>query len=503
MVIGEKANLNPIQLDELREAKFMLRSLVPLDDIYVKTGWAFSNKDGKWRTNIADDKASLSDTELYDFGNGNMVYRPDQQSVYDIQKLILRPESIYSIGYTGKLGNVLKHPTLFKYYPKLATIPIIYCFGDDVNDSTFYYSKNERGGYIVISGNKKSGSSLSILLHETQHAIQGIEDYATGGNDFLAKFVVSIGAENVRKVFSSINRMQRVFRENLLTNDCRMDLLNLVKQEPTNTDTAEQIKQELLSKLQENQYYIDNYVTINFYLILLISENGDISSSDILSYLHEKVGSIIYNLFGSISNGYTESKKFKEKLATQFREKDMGNILFSAYLNLYGEIESRSVQSSRYVLDTYKNYFYLTKWENAPLQETVIIDGIENILDCEKIKAAVEDNNKPEYVLHFEKGNTSVPIIHELGHIVYDALIQLGYSDRIKSAINAVDIEENFVSCFLDFIFQNIEDEDLRTDFRRQLIMFPNNQISEILEEFFSDEQADIRLKFLKTMLYE
>jgi hypothetical protein len=69
-----------------------------------------------------------------------------------------------------KLSQVLYHPTLFQYYPKLANMPILYLVADDDKNQgiqqVFYYSPNERGGYIMIQGSRLYGSVLSTLLHE-------------------------------------------------------------------------------------------------------------------------------------------------------------------------------------------------------------------------------------------------------------------------------------------------------------------------------------------------
>jgi hypothetical protein len=182
------------------------------------------------------------------------------------------------------------------------------------------------------------------------------------------------------------------------------------------------------------------------------------------------LGDIVFELFENVSDGYSQAKKYREKLIAEgYREDDIRNILFKSYENLYGELESRSTQSSRFVDTEYKNYFYLTKWENSPIQQITVIDGVEQIIDCTKIKAAVETKDDT-YVMHFQKNVSSEPFIHELGHIVHDALKALGHNDIIEKEFEKEmmidDIDEFFVLKFIGYLKETIDDYDLINDVR-------------------------------------
>jgi hypothetical protein len=389
MVIGENAKLTEDQIQKLDEAKVLLRSLQSIDNIYQYTGWSFSQYDGKWRTNIADNEAKIDKTLLYEV-DGRMLYKPANISNEDLMILLQNPTKLYGYNYQGRLIDVLKHPTLYKYYPKLALVPLLYYYGNKAGGNDFYFSPNERGGLILINGDKKSGDSLSILLHEIQHYIQNQEGFATGGNMFLAQFVASLGGAKVRQIFSTINRMERYFRDHLIDDNERLELVQAVKSQLAFTSQSREIKNTLLGFLNNRDEYKDNYKTINFYLIVFIAENGDFSTNNVTLLLQEKFGDIIFELLENITEAYKSAKYYKEKLSSEgYRQDDIDRILFSSYQNLYGELESRSTQSSRFVESEYKNYFYLTKWENSPLQNIVIIDGIEKIIESDKVKAVV------------------------------------------------------------------------------------------------------------------
>jgi len=520
MVIGENANLNEQQKEKLKEAKILIRTLeVSNEDIYINTGWYLNPKDGKWRTNIADNKAEISDVSLYDF-NGRKLYVPSDSTIENVTPLIYQPTKLYGANYNGIISDVVKHPTLFDYYPFLLNLPLIYFYGKKVifNQNgqpveDFYFSANDRGGYILINGSHLAGDSLSILLHEMQHSIQKKEGFATGGNQFFAQFVISIGSGSVRKVFACINKMERYFRDYLFSDESRLELTDIIKYTLTKSEDARSYRNALLQFLSNYTEYSNNYKTINFYLILFIAEQDDFTTSDLVSYLSGKIGNIVYELFDNVTEGYNSAKGYMQQLLKEgLRDEDIKTVLFKGYENLYGELESRSVQESRFLPSEYKNYFYLVGsrvderavgWEHSPIEQITVIDGIEEIINCDEIKAAVEDKDG-KYVLHFLRDQSCVPFLHELGHIVYDGLVDLGYKDEIEEEyekdIFSNNADEFFVLKFLAYLKANVDDDKLREDLS-SFFNSENANISKILDEFFTDVEVSNRLKFLQTIL--
>lgn len=507
MVIGEKAVLTDEQKDSLNEAKQMIRSMIPIDKVYMATGWALSQNDGKWRTNIADNEAKLLTDNFVDY-EGRKLYVPTGQSIQSILPILKEPTRAIGSGYNGRLIEVLYHPTLYKYYPRLALMPVIYWYGDkEVEQQSFYFSPDERGGFIVINGSKSSGSSLSILLHEIQHSVQRIEDFATGGNLFLAKFVASIGSNSVRKIFACINKIERYYREYLFDDSSRMELQDVLISDNPKNQTARQVRDELLKMLSDSEDYKFMYKTINFYLVIYISEQQDFSMSDVVNFLSSKIPNeeVLYELFQNISDAYKEANRYSEKLLSEgYRKEDISSILFKGYENLYGEMESRSVQISRFVESEFRNYFYLTKWENTPIQQLTVIDGVEEIIDCKNIKAAVESKDG-DYVLHFKKEASCVPFLHELGHIVHDCLNRLGHEEEIKEEFEndlfSNDFDEWFVDRFLAYLKSKVYDDNLRKDLQYDIKLTENKKISKMLDDFFAETESGERLKFLQTIL--
>ena len=506
MVIGENAKLTPEQQERLIEAKNLVRSMIPIDKVYSVTGWALSQNDGKWRTNIADNEAKILTANMYPY-QGKNLYVPTGQNIEAILPILQNPARSISAGYKGRLIEVFSHPTLYNYYPRLALMPIVYWYGEQSAEQNFYFAPDERGGYIVINGSVQSGDSLSILLHEIQHYVQHQEGFATGGNLFLARFVASVGSNAVRKIFSCINRMERYFREYLYTDESRLELINVLSSENPKSQSAKQLKKEMLEILSNTDEYKFKYKTINFYLVLYVSEQEDFSTNELLLYLESKVPDqdVIYELFENISDGYKESKKYRERLIGEgYRESDVSSILFKGYENLYGEMESRSVQASRFVESEFKNYFYLTKWENTPIQQLTVIDGVEEIIDCKNIKAALETKGD-EYVLHFKKDTSSVPFLHELGHIVHDCLDKLGHKEHIRKEFDddlySDDLNEWFVDRFMAYLKATLSDASLQKDLRLDLKLTENEKISKMLDDFFAETDYSSRLRYLQTIL--
>jgi Large polyvalent protein associated domain 39/Large polyvalent protein associated domain 23/ADP-Ribosyltransferase in polyvalent proteins len=129
-------------IHSLAVAQERLASGSSADDVRQDTGW-FKGTDGKWRYEINDADA----------------------------KLLRVPQG------EAPLGEVLDHPALFAAYPGLAAMPTKI----EVEDGKPAKGKLTRStGAMEVSAPTKA-QALSILLHEVQHGIQGLEGFARGG----------------------------------------------------------------------------------------------------------------------------------------------------------------------------------------------------------------------------------------------------------------------------------------------------------------------------------
>ena len=79
------------------------------------------------------------------------------------------------------LGEAINHPELFKAYPKLADLSVLLS-PKAADDASAMFA---RGGLFTdpyIEFNPNSNTAKTDLLHEIQHAVQKIENFAKGGN---------------------------------------------------------------------------------------------------------------------------------------------------------------------------------------------------------------------------------------------------------------------------------------------------------------------------------
>jgi len=509
MVIGEKARLTDEQTNSLKQAKDLLRADYKPIDVYTKTGWGFSMEDGLWRTNISDANAAFLDTYLFDY-DGNKLYIPNGSSRQMVLNLLGNPENIYNLRYTGRLSDVLKHDKLFYHYPRLANLPLLYYSGNNLitNQNTFHFSPTTKGGYIIIKGNSAWGNVQSILLHEIQHAVQNVEGFARGGNQYLAQFVSSLGAESVRKIFASINLLEKSFIERFDSEQKRVELLSVLQEYVAKTQQGVAIRNKLIQEVSNPSSFADSKTSINFYLVSLIGADDDVANNEIVVYLADSFTdrqSFFYDMIQNVVDGQESAKKYRNILFSKgYSQEDVANISFVNYLRLYGEMESRSVQHSRTLDGEFRNYFTMTSWEREPEEMVTVIDKKVEILDVNKIKAAVETKDD-KYVLHFERGIDCIPYLHELGHIVHDALRKLGHGEVIQAeydkTIQFENVDEFFVAKFLTFIRERIDDQDLQKDFYYKLPSESNAVINKILDDFFIDDEVNIRLRFLQELL--
>lgn len=156
----------------LKKAQEMAGKGVNRDKIWKDTGW-FKDVDGKWKFEI-DDSGALLDKSAFE--KGNYSTNPN-----------------YSFSYEGDLSGALKHPNLYKAYPDSRKINAR--IGFDEGPSTRFHTlpdgtlPHSAGGSFSPMFNRietKAGytepSSRSTTLHELQHAIQGREGFARGGD---------------------------------------------------------------------------------------------------------------------------------------------------------------------------------------------------------------------------------------------------------------------------------------------------------------------------------
>lgn len=497
MTIGEKANLSEEQKDKLKTAKSLLRSLINPNEIYIQTGWYYNTNDGLWRTNISDKESSIDESLIIKINNNLSLYKPlycpltQEQLITNLSK----PQYLFNSGYNGKLSDVLKHNKLFSYYPELANLYLIFAYNQA---NQFYHSESgENSGYINIQGDKKIHHILSILLHETQHAIQSIEGFATGGNRHFADFVIALGGKGVRTIFASISNFQK-FVSLKINNE---ELFNSFKEAVSDIKALSPNSRNLKSMLSDLMVSYDifraNTNTVGFYLVYLISDTKVFNEGKIIYFLEEHYGDEIYEMFEMIKDGLESADNASKKLIGEgFTKEDVNIINFNTYQNLLGEMEARGTQHQMRIPVNLSNYFFINEWEKSPTKSVAVIGGNYIFRDTSEIVGACEKSIDGKYILHFKKDMSSIPFIHELGHIIHDILVERKFGDVIKNEydreIVADDYQEWFVNVFLGYIAENYSDSLIGKDFAMIYSIKKNKIIFELLSDIFSPKPKDL-----------
>lgn len=154
---ADKAEERTFRMDNLSVARKM-EEKKDAKAIKMATGWE-RGADGKWRYEMPD--AKIKDT--MDVGGGHIVKRYEDDMLWN----------------GGKLFDVIDAPELFKAYPQLKDVRIE--TDAIMNDMPSHGEYDSKTNTITIHADELKYMN-DILNHEIQHAIQGIEGFATGGS---------------------------------------------------------------------------------------------------------------------------------------------------------------------------------------------------------------------------------------------------------------------------------------------------------------------------------
>lgn len=159
------------------------------EKIRKETGW-LKGYDGKWRFEIDDSelefktdikknraaaielaKMKVKSAELEEKIVNNTATKAEENEYYNLDEKMIE----YRKGV--KLSDVINHPKLFEAYPQLKNVDVYYEISS-VNRGV--YSSN--GNVIMLNPMHTIDEQKEAIIHEIQHAIQGIENFANGSN---------------------------------------------------------------------------------------------------------------------------------------------------------------------------------------------------------------------------------------------------------------------------------------------------------------------------------
>ena len=188
-------NANGANLESLREAQEMQAAGADMESIRKATGW-HEGMDGKWRWEIDDSKMEYHRAGDALFGRNHPEYaeqqRLEQKMLYgeltDTEQARLRAltetwgrernrlSERVERG-NARLEDVLDHEGLFRAYPQLRHVRVV--FGETPKGVLGSFSAE--GNQITISEELRDAPQ-DVLIHEIQHAIQNAEGFAKGSN---------------------------------------------------------------------------------------------------------------------------------------------------------------------------------------------------------------------------------------------------------------------------------------------------------------------------------
>ena len=188
-------NANGANLESLREAQEMQAAGADMESIRKATGW-HEGMDGKWRWEIDDSKMEYHRAGDALFGRNHLEYaeqqRLEQKMLYgeltDTEQARLRAltetwgrernrlSERVERG-NARLEDVLDHEELFRAYPQLRHVRVVF----DETPKGVLGSFSAEGNQITISEELRDAPQ-DVLIHEIQHAIQNAEGFAKGSN---------------------------------------------------------------------------------------------------------------------------------------------------------------------------------------------------------------------------------------------------------------------------------------------------------------------------------
>uniref|UniRef100_UPI003FEFAEEA LPD23 domain-containing protein n=1 Tax=Alloprevotella sp. TaxID=1872471 RepID=UPI003FEFAEEA len=345
-----------VRLDNLAVAREMEKAGKDAKAIKMATGWE-RGADGKWRYEIPEGKYFPKGDAEYEKVRKKQSWCKEldllSDRIFDGEELsaeenkrfeqLADEEAKFKTEYLTRekpyLSDWLKNDELFKSYPELKSVEIV--FTDNLlKGASGYYS--ERESKIVVNTNSTM-STESIIAHEVQHAIQHIEGFARGGNpetvrqqieDYIGKNEEDVEMtksviESAFDLFAKASKLEIIYPKMINSDvewqrqtatDAYWDALNTIDYSFRNFET--EVKNDYSQFKGMSPYEI---ARTGYHVKETIEELKRMSDE----YL----------------NSLTDDDRYLEELVDRYKkalESDSDAVL---YTKLSGEVESRNVQA--------------------------------------------------------------------------------------------------------------------------------------------------------------
>lgn len=154
-----------------------------------------------------------------------------------------------------KLSAYLKHDELYKEYPHLKELTVVF---DDSMEVGNWGQYNRQNKTITLNSKQSTAEMKATLLHEVMHAIQDYEGLARGSS---AEYWENEkrGAERARKVLNWIKELKETSKENPDAKDI-LELNNILRQEYATMNMNEFIPNGEIQGEAIQKYYSDSAI---------------------------------------------------------------------------------------------------------------------------------------------------------------------------------------------------------------------------------------------------
>lgn len=181
-VNAQRANVTQLQI-----ARSLHEKGAPMEAIRQHTGW-HKFVDDKWRFEFSDAQAmlrrdSFKGTLQHFDRRARELHGPKAlfANLPPRDKNYISTNFAPSLVFQGKIDEALDHPKLFKYYPQLKDISADIQIHPDIKRTSANLTMGAPDEWKITCVAPNAKAALEAIIHETQHAIQEVERFASGG----------------------------------------------------------------------------------------------------------------------------------------------------------------------------------------------------------------------------------------------------------------------------------------------------------------------------------
>lgn len=458
--IGLKSKRSPQDTAKYIRAVKLEKEGVPMNKIYLQTGWYKSIYDEKWKMEISDRESKVR----YEVVTENKLSKSNVASKFGNRGEIDPRTKYFVLKEDGfKFRNLLDHPLLYKYYPEFAEYNVEGFFlGQGIDRNAYFDIQNK----TIFVSDWDEKSAIKSVMHEVQHAIQRLEGFSLGNNLILGLLIKEKGINWTNEMVS----MDKEIRENIDgTSDSSYlttvqiynnGILYFLSNFDKGTDGksmnlnhhAEVIKKKYYEAIIERKSSINNsdivkqmlfdLIKLRYYikeeifgdeLQVLIEDISDENKQAIIN-LYTHISEYIRIIIAPFNDRITDFTDYVtlQSLGRQmmsytnagsFPTKEMYEMYkeaFKVYENTAGEIESRLVEERLEFDELKRKLSYPLK--STPDKSEVTVKFFQTSDVAVYVRGATQFDKNQRALMYFTQDKNITTPIHELGHILEKCL---------------------------------------------------------------------------------